>query len=98
MCRGTGQDAVSFPVFVVSVTAAAIIITWLYNSTCGSLPVVILAHTVFDLCGTGPWFRALATLPPDQRGLDPFNLLTAVVLIVAVGVVFATDTRTLTRH
>jgi membrane protease YdiL (CAAX protease family) len=25
---GSGQDAISFPVFVVSVTAAAIIFTW----------------------------------------------------------------------
>ena len=57
-----------------------------------------LAHAVFDLCTTGPWFWTLATLPSDRRGLDQFNLLTAVVLIVAVGVVFATDTRTLTRH
>ena len=95
---GSGQDAISFPVFVVSVTAAAIIFTWLYNSTGGSLPVVILAHTVFDLCTSGPWSRALFTLPPDQSGLDPFNLLTAVVFIMAVGVVLATHAQTLTRR
>ena len=35
---GSGQDAISFPVFVVSVTAAAILFTSLYNSTGGSLP------------------------------------------------------------
>ena len=93
---GSGQDVISFPVFVVSVTAATILFTSLYNNTGGSLPVVILAHTVFDLCTTGRWSRALFTLPPDQSGQDPFNLLTAVVLIVAVGVVLATDPRTLT--
>ena len=96
--QGSGQDAISFPVFVVSVTAAAIVLTWLYNSTGGSLPVVVLAHTIFDLCTSGPWSRALFTLPPGQSGLDPFNLLTAVVLIVALGVVLATDARTLTRR
>ena len=93
---GSGQDVISFPVFVVSVTAATILFTSLYNNTGGSLPVVILAHTVFDLCTTGPWSRALFTLPPDQSGQDPFNLLTAVVLIMAVGLVLATDPPTLT--
>ena len=93
---GSGQDAISFPVFVVSTIAAAILLTYLYNSSGGSLPVVILAHTVFDLCTTGPWSRALFTLPPDQRGLDAFNLLTVIVGIVALSVVLTTDPRTLT--
>src|SRR5437867_3306004 len=96
--RGSGQDVISFPVFALSATAAAIVLTWLYNSTGGSLPLVILAHTMFNLCTTGPWSRALFTLPPDQRGLDPFNILTVVVLAVAVGVVLLTDRRTLTRR
>ena len=95
---GSGQDAISFPVFVVSVTAASILFTSLYNNSYSSLPIVILAHTIFDLCTTGPWSRALFTLPPDESGLDPFNLLTVVVAVVAVGVVFATDPRTLTRR
>lgn len=93
---GSGQDATSFPVFVISVIAAAILLTSLYNSTGGSLPVVILAHTVFDLCSTGPWSRALFALPPDQSGMDPFTLLTVVLVIVAGGVVLATDPLTLT--
>jgi len=93
---GSGQDAISFPVFVVSTIAAAILLTYLYNSSGGSLPVAILAHTVFDLCTTGPWSRALFTLPPDQRGLDAFNLLTVIVGIVALSVVLTTDPRTLT--
>jgi membrane protease YdiL (CAAX protease family) len=92
---GSGQDAISFPVFAASATAAAIVLTWLYNSTDHSLPVVILAHTVFNLCTTGPWFRALYALPPDQQGLDPFNVLTVTLVIVALGVVLLTDPRTL---
>ena len=95
---GSGQDVISFPVFVVNVVAASILLTSIYNSTGGSLAVVILAHTVFDVCTTGPWSRALFTLPPDQSGLDPFNLLTVVVVIVAVSVVVATDRLTLTRQ
>lgn len=92
---GSGQDAVSFPVFVVSVVAASILLTSLYNSTGGSLPAVILAHTVFNLATTGPWARAILALPPEQRGVDPFNALTLVVGLVALGVVLTTDPRTL---
>ena len=97
---GSGQDLISFPVFVVSVIGAAVVYTWLYNSTGGALPLVILFHTVFDVLATGPWSRALLALPAGQRGLDWFVLITAVVLVVAVGVVVATDPRTLTgrRH
>jgi membrane protease YdiL (CAAX protease family) len=95
---GSGQDLISFPLFELSTTAAVILFTWLYNSTGRSLPVVILAHTVFDLCTTGPWARALYILPPDQRGFDPFNILTVVVLAVAVSVDLVTDKRTLTRR
>jgi membrane protease YdiL (CAAX protease family) len=94
--QGSGQDMISFPVFVVSTTAAAIVFAWLYNSTGGSLLLVILAHTVFDLCTTGPWAHALLKFPPEQRGLDPFNILTVVGLAIAVGVVLVTDRRTLT--
>ena len=95
---GSGQDLISFPVFVVSVIGAAVVFNWLYNSTAGALPLVILFHTVFDLLTTGPWSRALLALPPSQRGVDWFVLITAAVLVVAVGVVLLTDPRTLTRR
>jgi len=95
---GSGQDLISFPVFVVSVIGAAIVFNWLYNSTGGALPLVIIFHTMFDLLTTGPWARALYTLPPGRPGLDLFTLLTAVVVVAAVGVVIMTDPRTLTRR
>jgi membrane protease YdiL (CAAX protease family) len=95
---GSGQDAISFPTFVVSTTAAAIVLTWVYNSTDGGLPLVIITHTVFNLCSTGPWFRALVALPPERRGLDPFLLLTSGVVIVAICVVVLSDPRTLTAR
>jgi membrane protease YdiL (CAAX protease family) len=95
---GSGQDVLSFPVFVVSVIGAAIIFTWLYNSTGGALLLVIIFHTVFDVLTTGPWSRALFTLPPSQRGLDPFNLLTGVTILAALGVALLTDRHTLTRR
>jgi membrane protease YdiL (CAAX protease family) len=93
---GSGQDLLSFPVFVVSVIGAAVSYTWLYNSTGGALPLVILFHTVFDILTTGPWSRALLALPPSQRGADWFVLITAVVVVLAAGLVLLTDPRTLT--
>jgi hypothetical protein len=74
------------------------VLTWLYNSTARGLPLVILAHTLFNLCATGPWFRALYTLPEDRRGFDPFALLTLVVVMVGLGMVLLTDSRTLTTR
>jgi uncharacterized protein len=37
-----------FPFFLVSLTFASILLTWLYNSTRGSLLMVILFHAFFD--------------------------------------------------
>jgi membrane protease YdiL (CAAX protease family) len=38
-----------FPLLLLSISAAAITFTWLYNSTRGSLLIVILFHALFDL-------------------------------------------------
>jgi membrane protease YdiL (CAAX protease family) len=36
------------PLLLLSILAASMIFTWLYNSTCGSLLMVILFHALFD--------------------------------------------------
>lgn len=36
------------PLFLLSILAASLVFTWLYNSTCGSLLMVILFHALFD--------------------------------------------------
>src|SRR5207253_2297396 len=46
---GSGQDLISFPVFEVSVIGAAILFTWLYNSTGGSLPQGVLGHVGYPV-------------------------------------------------
>ncbi len=40
------QAGLSFPVFLVSVVATSIIYTWFYNSTGGSLLLIIVLHTM----------------------------------------------------
>lgn len=39
---------VGFPVFLVSLASASVILAWLYNSTSGSLLMVILFHAIFN--------------------------------------------------
>lgn len=41
-----------FPLFLLSILAASLVFTWLYNSTRGSLLMVILFHALFDFLST----------------------------------------------
>ena len=95
----SNQAAISFPIFVVGAIALSVILTWLYNSTGGSLLLVILAHTIFDVAITGPWAGALIATQAAGHGFDPFLLLTGIQVAVALSIVLLTDPRTLTsRH
>jgi membrane protease YdiL (CAAX protease family) len=42
------MGVLGFPMLVVSVMFASVVFTWLYNSTSGSLPIVILFHIFFN--------------------------------------------------
>lgn len=44
----TEMGLISFPMFLVSIIFAAMVFTWLYNSTRGSLLLVILFHAFFN--------------------------------------------------
>jgi membrane protease YdiL (CAAX protease family) len=44
----TEMGILSFPMFLVSIIFAAMVFTWLYNSTRGSLLLVILFHAIFN--------------------------------------------------
>jgi len=94
----SNQAAISFPIFVVGAVALSVILTWLYNSTGGSLLLVILAHTIFDVAITGPWAGALMAMHAAGHGIDPFLLLTGLQVAVALGIVLMTNPRTLTRR
>ena len=54
---GSTQAGLSFPVFLVSVVATSVIFTWLYNSTGGSLLLIIVLHTIFDILHDRPMGR-----------------------------------------
>ncbi|HEU5099255.1 MAG TPA: type II CAAX endopeptidase family protein [Roseiflexaceae bacterium] len=46
--------AAGLPMLLISVAAAAIIFTWIYNSTGGSLLMVVLFHAMFDFLLVSP--------------------------------------------
>jgi membrane protease YdiL (CAAX protease family) len=94
----SNQATISFPIFLVGAVALSIILTWLYNSTGGSLLLVILAHTIFDVAITGPWAGALIATHGAEHGIDPFLLLTGLQVAVALGIVLVTNPRTLMRR
>jgi membrane protease YdiL (CAAX protease family) len=65
-----------FPFFLISLVAATIVFTWLYNGTRGSLLMVVLFHALFDL------------LSVSEAGGDlAANIMSAGVMIWAVLVV-----------
>jgi membrane protease YdiL (CAAX protease family) len=92
------QAGLSFPVFLVSVVATSIMFTWLYNSTGGSLLLIILLHTIFDICTTGPWAGALMAAHNGVYGVDPLLILMVLEVVLALSVVVLTNPRTLTAR
>jgi membrane protease YdiL (CAAX protease family) len=92
------QAGLSFPVFLVSVVATSIIYTWLYNSTGGSLLLIIVLHTVFDICTTGPWAAALMATHAAGHGIDPLLILMVLEVVLALSILLLTNPSTLTRR
>jgi membrane protease YdiL (CAAX protease family) len=56
-----------FPLFAFSILFAAMVLTWLYNSTSGSLLLVVLFHGFFNYFSTsdagGPFAAPIMTIP-----------------------------------
>jgi uncharacterized protein len=80
-----------FPAFVLSVIAASVICTWMYNSTGGSLLVVVLYHATSNL----PLTFLLEPLVPHVT--QPFLVYTALAVAAAVVVAVATGPEHLSR-
>jgi len=78
--------AAGVPMLLLSLMAAAIIFTWLYNSTRGSLVPVIVFHALFDLLSASPAGGAYAA-----------SIMSAVPMIWAVLVVFLYKPANLSR-
>lgn len=76
----TGNEShplIMFPAFVLSAIALSVLLTWIYNSTGGSLLLVVLLHATANL----PVTVLLGPLGIDA--LQPFLIFTALLIIVA---------------
>ena len=80
-----------FPAFFVSVVAASVICTWMYNGTGGSLLIVVLYHAALNLPLT-VFFEPLA-----GRAAQPFLIYVTLAVVTAAVVVVATGPEHLSR-
>ena len=76
-----GRPLGLFPVFVISTIALSVIITWMYNSTGGSLLLVVLIHATFNLPLT------LLIAPLGSRVTVPFLIYVGLWVAAAIAVV-----------
>ena len=76
-----GEGIVSFILFVLTLTAYAVLFTWVYNNTNGSLFLMVLFHAVF--------LTATLTFLAPQRDLIVY-VLYLILLWVAVTIVVVT--------
>jgi membrane protease YdiL (CAAX protease family) len=89
---GSAQQGIPFPIYLMLVVTLAIYFTWLYNNTCGSLIITVLAHFCFNLSG-GFIAGTLGLLPPMVLYIAAGSLLA----LTVVGVILLFGWRTLSR-
>ena len=80
-----------FPAFVLAVIAPSVICTWMYNSTGGSLLIVVLYHAAANLPVT------LLLAPLGKHSARPFLIYLALLVIVTAAIVVATGPARLSR-
>jgi uncharacterized protein len=88
---GGGSSPLSVHPFVVSAFALSVILTWVYNSTGGSLLMVVLIHATANL---------LITLSIDQlgsRATVPVLLYFRLLVVAAIVVVIVAGPKHLSR-
>lgn len=79
--EGTSQSGSSWAWFTLQAVALAVVLTWVYNGTAGSLLLVVLAHGAVNA-----WYSGAAqVLEPDQ--FDAFVAWAAAAMTVLAGLV-----------
>ncbi len=92
-----GFSSLPFPVFAAFTMAISVLFTWLYNGSGGSVLLPALAHAAINAMPL-PWNTAVYLLPEAERGLHLQIPVTAVLIILAVLLVWRTDSRTLSAR
>src|SRR3712207_3977388 len=86
----TGYSITPFWVFLIFMLPVSILITWVFNSTAGSVPIIMILHAVLNASGTPMWrsipeYGAMET--PTVALVTYTYLLQAAVLWAAAAVV-----------
>jgi membrane protease YdiL (CAAX protease family) len=80
--------------YLCNILAFTILITWVYNNTNGSILLVMLLHTVSNVCDwIVPTFSAVA----GSTGIRPFVIQGTLAWIIAVGVIVFFGAKHLSR-
>ncbi|HEY0674532.1 MAG TPA: type II CAAX endopeptidase family protein [Longimicrobiales bacterium] len=80
---GTDSFGQPFTVYLVSVTAASVVLAWLYVRTGGSLLLVMLMHSAFNNTGNIVPARTANAADPLALGAAPIAWYTAATLTIA---------------
>ena len=86
-----GRTPTLYAAFVVSVIALSVILTWVYNSTGGSLLMVVLLHATFNL----PMTLAIDEL--GNRATVPLLLYWGLLVVAAIVVIIVAGPKHLSR-
>jgi uncharacterized protein len=76
-----GRTPSLYAAFVLSTIALSVILTWVYNSTGGSLLLVVVLHAAANLPLT------LLLEPLGSRAMEPFMFYVALMVVAAIAVV-----------
>jgi membrane protease YdiL (CAAX protease family) len=86
-----GRPLSLFPLFVLATIALSVVITWMYNSTGGSLLLVVLLHATFNLP------LALLIAPLGRQVTLAFSLYVGLLVVAAIVVVIWAGPKHLSR-
>jgi uncharacterized protein len=90
---GSGSNPlILFPAFVISAIGLSVLLAWIYNSTGGSLLLVVLLHATANLPVT------LLITPLGIDMIQPFSIFTALLIIAAIVVIGMTGATNLSRR
>jgi membrane protease YdiL (CAAX protease family) len=81
-----GTQAINVWIFLVTILEFAVLLTWIYNNTKGSILAVILFHATFNMA-------AYATIPianqiPTNSTPNYYSLIVILIVVIAVTIVY----------
>jgi len=80
-----------YPVFVIAIIASSVIYTWVYNSTGGSLLLLVLLHATFN------WPLTVFLTPLGSQMTLPFLVYMGLMVVAAIVVVIVAGPKHLSR-